>query len=795
MRLLTLLSLTSLASSRLVNITIDDTYGDPRTGALPVYASDDPWKARRLGDGCTTCGAQPDGTRARNGTWHDKTTFANQSPSTVTVSFNGTNIYIYCILVNNIGLTNQDTRLSFELDGVASHPFFHPANLSSFGFLYDQLVYASETLSAGVHSVTVTNAASSGYSYGGENSGSIILFDYAVYTMEEPDEPSSRTASPSRPDSSGSTAPLSNGHSASINTGAIIGGTVGGVAVVLACFLVVLWRVMKWRRRRRTSSSVLDMPARDPDEREGFIDDYQAYSQQTRTSSYSLASSSPLRSTGLPGDYRVEHRRSLRKSVVVMEAGAEPLRALSVHELHDEVGKMRTELEMLKIASVPPQYIDRSESAPNCSLAATQFPNLSHSPLHAFLPFIPATRRCTEQPMRPSVLLLALPSVASRVINITIDDTYGDSRTGRIPQYVSNVPWKARSAGDGCAPEECSAQLDGARVQNGTWHDKMTLPTDPPATVTMTFNGTQVYVFCVLVNDIGITIQDTRLQFNLDGALADSFFHQADLTRTDYLYDQLVFHSQSLPLGEHTLEIVNTATKDQFHGSLLLFDYVIYTTEEDDPSPPTRSPPPGSVSTAVPSSPSTSGVTPQTPGSSLSGASPSTLNAGSAPSTSPLSTLESGTVSSPSGTPRAPQKPINLGAAVGGAVSGAVVVALLVFGLCHFARRRSQAAVLESIFHADGPRYEGLDPFGDQARISPFLPAASTSKGQPRSDIADTGASALRSEATESIRTSTANGDELRREMEKIRSEVEILKQAVGPPQYTAPTRAPDVST
>ncbi|EJD35785.1 hypothetical protein AURDEDRAFT_175126 [Auricularia subglabra TFB-10046 SS5] len=89
------------------------------------------------------------------------------------------------------------------------------------------------------------------------------------------------------------------------------------------------------------------MPALDIDESEGFIDAYETFTQQAR-SPHSPAFSSPPGSAGLKSGHL------LGKSAVGIEAYREPARALSVHELRDEMGKMRSELEMLKIVSVPP---------------------------------------------------------------------------------------------------------------------------------------------------------------------------------------------------------------------------------------------------------------------------------------------------------------------------------------------------------------------------------------------------------------------------------------------------------
>ncbi|KZV84451.1 hypothetical protein EXIGLDRAFT_288776 [Exidia glandulosa HHB12029] len=166
------------AAGRLVNVTIDDTFGDERTGAIPKYTSAHLWNARSATDGCTTCYAQPDGSQFHHNTWHDETTFTGQIPSNMSLSFMGTSIRMYCALANklDIKLTNRATHLAFYLDdsAVPASTFDHePTNDP--GFIYNQLVFESDNLPLGQHTVVLSNL-------GTLDKGSLVLFDYAVYT-------------------------------------------------------------------------------------------------------------------------------------------------------------------------------------------------------------------------------------------------------------------------------------------------------------------------------------------------------------------------------------------------------------------------------------------------------------------------------------------------------------------------------------------------------------------------------------------------------------------------------------
>ncbi|EJD35727.1 hypothetical protein AURDEDRAFT_175177 [Auricularia subglabra TFB-10046 SS5] len=131
--------------------------------------------------------------------------------------------------------------------------------------------------------------------------------------------------------------------------------------------------------------------------------------------------------------------------------------------------------------------------------------------------------------------LLVLPVVA-RVLNVTIDDTLGDARTSQKPRYEAAAPpdWRARSVG-GSPCQICTAQPDGTRIYNGTWHDKTTY-IDEPDTISIDFNGTAIYLFCILPNGIYNTINTTRLSFYMDGSSTPvgHFLHELDATQGPY---------------------------------------------------------------------------------------------------------------------------------------------------------------------------------------------------------------------------------------------------------------------
>jgi hypothetical protein len=87
------------------NRTIDDFYGDPITGFIPLYEPLNAWHAVAVGillageslsadeiiqnGNCSTCFVHVDPTQTSNDTWHDSTQKNNSAPSSVTIQFTG----------------------------------------------------------------------------------------------------------------------------------------------------------------------------------------------------------------------------------------------------------------------------------------------------------------------------------------------------------------------------------------------------------------------------------------------------------------------------------------------------------------------------------------------------------------------------------------------------------------------------------------------------------------------------------------------------------------------------------
>ncbi|KAI0333960.1 hypothetical protein GY45DRAFT_1207957, partial [Cubamyces sp. BRFM 1775] len=183
------------APAMLINRTIDDEYGDPYTGLLPIYNSilHRGWTQGATCQGCginttgspTSQAGVVDVTRVHNGTWHDSTYHFGEVQRNVTVSFTGRAVYVFNMIANTIPYVSTVTALDFNLDGAFVDSYYHQPN-SSAGIVYDVPVYVNTTLVDGPHTLVMTTAISN---------VSLVLFDYIIYTAEEDAEPTKQPTS------------------------------------------------------------------------------------------------------------------------------------------------------------------------------------------------------------------------------------------------------------------------------------------------------------------------------------------------------------------------------------------------------------------------------------------------------------------------------------------------------------------------------------------------------------------------------------------------------------------------
>ena len=166
-------------------------------------------------------------------------------------------------------------------------------------------------------------------------------------------------------------------------------------------------------------------------------------------------------------------------------------------------------------------------------------------------------------------------------MNITIDDQYGDSVTGFIPVFLPNDgTWHVGSPSENCSNCKITpTTLDISQIHDHTWHDATHTPGLTPAQIIVNFTGTAVYVFNIVPNSLpGNTATFANISFTIDGSDAGSFVRAPDETTDVILYNQVIHSIVGLENIPHTL----TMTGGGGTKALILFDYVVYTTEVDD---------------------------------------------------------------------------------------------------------------------------------------------------------------------------------------------------------------------
>ncbi|KAI0757342.1 hypothetical protein C8Q80DRAFT_1091069 [Daedaleopsis nitida] len=169
---------TPFAFATLVNVTIDDTLGDERTGAQIVYEPPDVWK---VGQNCIDCTAKLDQSQLQNGTWHEGTLsaisesagVANQ-PLTATAAFEGVAVFIYCAVAHTFTSPVGRSAMTFYIDNEQVGHFTQETTGDS-NIQYNLLVYSNTTLSSGNHTIMIENGVLN-------DEQSLILLDYILYT-------------------------------------------------------------------------------------------------------------------------------------------------------------------------------------------------------------------------------------------------------------------------------------------------------------------------------------------------------------------------------------------------------------------------------------------------------------------------------------------------------------------------------------------------------------------------------------------------------------------------------------
>ncbi|KIY70436.1 hypothetical protein CYLTODRAFT_392047 [Cylindrobasidium torrendii FP15055 ss-10] len=168
--------------------------------------------------------------------------------------------------------------------------------------------------------------------------------------------------------------------------------------------------------------------------------------------------------------------------------------------------------------------------------------------------------------------LLVLPGAQADRTNRTIDDTNGDSDSGKVPIYNPSEAW----AGLDCTG--CAIRPDRSLVFDRTLTAATYNPDMDSMDVTFSFTGTDIWVYFVLANDQGNGVTtSTDCNFTLDGKLAGHFQH-APTNSTALEYNTLVFAANGLKQQSHDLIISTSGIQE---NQWVAFDRAIYTFDSD----------------------------------------------------------------------------------------------------------------------------------------------------------------------------------------------------------------------
>ena len=175
---------------------------------------------------------------------------------------------------------------------------------------------------------------------------------------------------------------------------------------------------------------------------------------------------------------------------------------------------------------------------------------------------------------------------SSVLVNVSIDDTLGDERTGNMITYVGG--WKV---GQSCT--DCTTNVNARQTFEFTWHDATFHPTtDAIISASVSFNGTSlfeylycyrlmvsitgtaVYVVCILLHSTPSFYGNTDMVFFIDNAQVGSLEQSPDDPISVYQYNQTVFSQTGLTPTTHniSIQVGNNGTK-----AIILLDRIIYT--------------------------------------------------------------------------------------------------------------------------------------------------------------------------------------------------------------------------
>ena len=286
------------------------------------------------------------------------------------------------------------------------------------------------------------------------------------------------------------------------------------------------------------------------------------------------------------------------------------------------------------------------------------------------------------------LLLCLLPPivpVSAKLVNVTVDDTAGeDHPDGWTLTFSPSNKWANGQDCPTCHVHSGTTPntVDVTQVFAGTWHDSTYYVGEPDHTITVSFTGSAVYVYNIIVNQLPSTTTFTNISFWIDSDFVGSYTHTPQNTTPMFEYGVLIYANTSLPNGQHFLVMSAGGPSN----SLILFDRLVYTADSNDASLTSLNGPSFTDSIPFPSSMSTAALTSIPFPSSMSTAAPTSLNDPSF--TDSISFPSSISTAASAGSSKS-SPPV--GAIIGGVVGCVVglVVALMVFLSLRARRRRA----------------------------------------------------------------------------------------------------------
>ncbi|EMD37860.1 hypothetical protein CERSUDRAFT_94852 [Gelatoporia subvermispora B] len=184
-----------------------------------------------------------------------------------------------------------------------------------------------------------------------------------------------------------------------------------------------------------------------------------------------------------------------------------------------------------------------------------------------------------------ALLVSCLPTrILATPFNITVDDTNGDPLTLTNVSYTPPASWYTNqdcASGDPGAPGECPPGLQANQAYDLTYHGSAFFAgRSTGLNATFTFQGTAVYVYCIL----NAGVFTSNMTFHLDGQQVGAYTYNSVVTDDTgippYQYSVPVFQFGSLSNDNHTFTLTNgDVTTEPGPYSIVLLDYFQYTTE------------------------------------------------------------------------------------------------------------------------------------------------------------------------------------------------------------------------